>query len=120
MKPLPMALVRACVVLALVPAAMPAKGSRNVSLTPDNGKSTIVLIDGKEREYFMLTSGATLKFQVDGPGKLTVMSRLVMPDGRAEAEGYAIRILEGGNSLKLQTTQTDRSDASIKGSGEVL
>lgn len=94
----------------------PGLAGRFVPLVPAGAKSVTLLTGGKERTYYALTKRAPVTLQVDGPGQLVVFSRLSFPGG-AEATGqYTIKVLEGKNTLKVQTTQTDRSDASFKGS----
>ncbi len=96
-----------------------AGGRKNISLVPLDGTSVILVIGGQEKEYYLVSHGTPLKVQVDGPGKLVVMSRLKMPKNNSGIEKYTLRVMEGKNTLKTQTTQTDKSDVVVKSSGDV-
>src|SRR5207244_13085932 len=56
----------------------------SLTLIPAKGKTVILLIDGKEKEYYLLSRLQPIKIDVDGPGKLTVMSRLKLPRGTSD------------------------------------
>ncbi len=107
-------------VMLLMAAVAPlhAGGRKTVRLVPTGGTIVNVLIDGKEREYYILKKGAPVSLQVEGPGKLTVTSRVKIPAGGSANPRYSIRVKEGKNTLKLYSTQTEQSDAAFKPAGE--
>ena len=96
-----------------------AAGRKAVALVPSGGKAITLVISGKEKEYYELSPGTPLKLDLDGPGKLTVISRLLIPKGSSAAEHYSIRITDGPKTVKLHSTQTDRSDAAVRGSDDL-
>jgi hypothetical protein len=93
-------------------------GGRAVTIIPLNGKAITLSISGKDRDYYRLTQQSPLKVQVDGPGKLTITSRLILGAGNADAEKYTILVMEGKNVIKEHATQTDKSEATLQGSNE--
>jgi hypothetical protein len=105
--------------LLLPPALLPAAGHKSVPVLPVNGTSITVVVSGNEREYSLLPAGAPVKFQVDGPGRLAVVSRLIFTKGGEDAQRYSIRVMKGNDTLKVHSTQADRSDAVIKNSRDV-
>ena len=64
-------------VISLVFLGFASAGVRKtISLVPSNGKSVIILLEGKEKEYYLIDRRGPLHVQIDGPGKLTVTTRL--------------------------------------------
>ena len=104
--------------LLLMPSAG-AAGRKAVTIVPDNCTPLTLTVNGKEREYCLLGKKAPVKFEVDGPGKLTVISRLKLPATSSGFEKYTLRLKEGKREVKSQTTQADRSDATFRGSDGV-
>jgi hypothetical protein len=104
---------------ALVPSSAPAAGRKTVTIIPENAKSVPVTIGGKARTYYLLGAGSPLRIEVDGPGKLTITSRLLVPAGSAGSEAYTLDIMEGTSVLKSQDTQSGASDATVSLQGFV-
>ncbi|HYQ86153.1 MAG TPA: hypothetical protein VES59_02815 [Bacteroidota bacterium] len=108
------------VVLLFVPNLLSAAGRSSITLIPIKGRPVMVLINGNEKEYYLLTPLEPIGVRIDGPGRLSVMSRLKLPKGNAEAQKYTILIKEGNNTVSAHTTQTDASDAVLRSSNDVL
>lgn len=102
------------ITLALALAAASAWAGKSVPLIPANGKSVTILTGGQERTYYLLTKSAPITLEVDGPGKLSVLSRLGFAPGAEGPAQYAIKVVEGKATVKRQSTQTGPSDASYK------
>mgnify|MGYP001446270714 CR=1 FL=1 len=103
--------------LAIFPSASGlAGGHRSMALVPENGKPVTLVVGGNERDYYLLAPGAPVRLQIDGPGKLNVVSRLILPKDGHDVQQYTIRVMQGDDTLKLHATQTDKSDASFKAS----
>ncbi len=96
-----------------------AAGRKAVTIVPDNCTPLSLTVYGKERDYCLLGKKAPVKFEIDGPGKLTVISRLKLPATSSGFEKYTLRLKEGSREVKSQTTQADRSDATFTGSDGV-
>jgi hypothetical protein len=101
-----------------VTAPLAAGGRKSVRLIPEGGRPVNLRIDGGEKEYYLLSKGAPLNLQVEGPGKLTVYSRIRFPASGGTSEKYAVRVKDGKNTLKLHSTQTEKSEATFAPSGE--
>jgi len=96
-----------------------ARGASNIPIIPTNGKSITLVINGEAKNYYLLKKNGHLTVELDGPGKLIVLNRLSLMNKRTASEQYSIKVMEGKNTLKIHTTQTDRSDASYKNSSLV-
>ena len=101
--------------LLLFPCAE-AAGRKAVAIVPANCSPIALTISGKDRDYCLVGKNAPVHFQLDGPGKLTIISRLKLPLAGSGFEKYTLRLKEGGREVKSQTTQTDRSEAAFQGS----
>jgi hypothetical protein len=99
-------------------APVAAGGRKSVRLIPDGGRPVNLRIEGAEKEYYLLSKGAPLNLQVEGPGKLTVSSRSRFQAPGGASEKYAVRVKDGKNTLKLHSTQTEKSEATFEPSGE--
>jgi hypothetical protein len=99
-------------------APVAAGGRKSVRLIPDGGRPVNLRIEGAEKEYYLLSKGAPLNLQVEGPGKLTVYSRIRFQAPGGASEKYAVRVKDGKNTLKLHSTQTEKSEATFEPSGE--
>lgn len=108
------------VLLLLVFCAAPlaAGGRKSVRLVPDNPKPVSLTIEGKDKEYFLFGAAPPLTLQVEGPGKLTVLTRLKLTAGGPGTVAYSVRVKEGRNTLKLHSTTTEPSGAVFAASGE--
>ena len=97
-----------------------AGGRKSVRLIPAGASPVGLRMEGqeKEREYYLLRHDAPLTLQVEGPGKLTVVSRLKIPASAPGSARYSIRVKEGRNTLKVHSTQTEKSSATFAQSGE--
>lgn len=93
-----------------------AQAGSTIPIIPSNGKSITLIINGEEKNYYVLKKGNPLTIELDGPGKLTVLNRLCLMGKSARSEQYSIKVMEAKNILKIQTTLTDKSDASFKNS----
>lgn len=107
-------------ILSLCFAGISIGGTKSVVLVPLNGTKVPIQLKGNEKEYYLLRHNAPLKVQLEGPGKFTVISRLKLDATSAETEKYSLRVTEGKNTLKVQSTQTGKSDDAVfKSSGEI-
>lgn len=113
-----------CAVLALslmTGAVTPTvAGQKTSNLTPTGGTPVKVAVGGKEQTYYTVGSSGRLKVKVDGPGKLTVISRILLPSGSTQAQSYSIRVWEKGTVVCSQKTESDASGAVLKGAGTIL
>ena len=112
---------RRYVMIALLLCAnlLVAGKKKTVTLVPLNGTPVTIVVNEKEKEYYTLSPRNPVKLQVDGPGKLEVISRLKLSRDNADVQKYSVRVTEGKNTLKVQSTQTDKSDATFKLSQDV-
>ncbi len=108
-------LVAGWTVLVLSVLTVAAAG-RRIEVVPVQGKPVPVMIGGKESGYFLLSTKAPLVVEVDGPGKLTIVSRLAFPPTGASTGKYSISVSEGKKVVKTYSTQTDKSQATVKDS----
>ena len=92
---------------------------RSVTLVPQNGSPVTLIVSGKEKEYYSLTGKKPLRVQVDGPGKLVILSRLKLKKSVADMQTYTLVVMDGKTVVKKQSTQTDKSDVMIKGADDV-
>lgn len=112
-----------CVVLVLtvlMGLPVPAQAAKTVSVTPTGGTPVKVLVGKKEKSYHTLPSAGRLRLQIEGPGRLTAISRVLVPRGTAGTIPYAVVIREKGNVTARQKTTTGRSDATVQGTGAAL
>jgi hypothetical protein len=90
-----------------------AGGRKTRYLIPEHPEKISVKVSGKEKSYYMIHSNAKVRLQVDGPGKLTVMSRLLFQSNESGNQNYTIRLFNGRMEVKTQTTQTQPSEATV-------
>jgi hypothetical protein len=90
--------VTSVLVIAFLLAVMPryADAGQPVSVAPSGGSAVKVKVGGKEQTYYSLTSSGRLQLKLDGPGKLTIMSRVILPGGGAGEVEYALALREKG------------------------
>jgi hypothetical protein len=105
--------------LGLLCVAGSLYGRGAVTIIPLNARPVKLVIGQNEKEYYLLSRQTPVKLQLDGPGKLTVMSRLMFGPKAAESQKYTLRLKDGQKTLKVHTTQTDKSDAGFKDSKEI-
>ena len=101
--------------LSLLQAGKP----RSVTLAPQNGSPVTLIVNGIEKEYYSLTGSKTIQVQVDGPGKLIILSRLKLKKNVVDMQAYTLVVMNGKTVVRKQSTQTDKSDVTIKGSDDV-
>jgi hypothetical protein len=106
-------------VVAALLAVMPrfADAGKPVSLAPSGGSAVKVKVGDKEQTYYSITASGRLRLDVDGPGKLTIMSRVVLPGGGASEVEYGLVLREKGSVAGRQTTGSERSDATLTNGG---
>jgi hypothetical protein len=111
--------VTSVLVIAFLLAVMPryADAGQPVSVAPSGGSAVKVKVGGKEQTYYSLTSSGRLQLKLDGPGKLTIMSRMILPGGGAGEVEYALALREKGSVAGRQTTRSERSDATLSSGG---
>jgi hypothetical protein len=93
-----------------------AFSGRTFALKPIDGKAVSVSVDGKNLNYYLLSKTHPLKLKVDGPVKVKIQTRLSIPAAHSIIEKYSIKVTEKGGVIKLQSTSTERSDASYHNS----
>ena len=101
-------------------AAAEVIAGKSIPVIPVQGKAVAVVINGAEKNYYLLPKKAPIKIEVDGPGKLSIVSRLSFPTPSVGSEKYSIRIMEGKVTVKVYSTQTEKSDAVLKTSNTFL
>ncbi|MBI3193538.1 MAG: hypothetical protein HYZ34_03600 [Ignavibacteriae bacterium] len=102
-----------CVVLLI---AIQAYAAKTITVRPLQGESVKLLMSGKERTYYRLTKSNTITIEVDGPGKMKVLSRLAFAKSGNASERFTVRALEGSEEVKVFTTQTEKSTIAYKNS----
>lgn len=105
------------ILILLASSPRSADAGKPVSLVPAGGNAVKVTVGKKEQTYYSLVSSGRLRLKVDGPGKLTVMSRVVLPAGGKTGVEYAVALREKGEIAGRQKTSSDRSDAVLSGGG---
>jgi len=111
-------LILSALLLTFHTPSLRAGGRKTVRLVPTDGRAVTLLVGDKKSEYYLLGNKAPIRLQVDGPGKLTVTSRLKLPAGETGSRRYSVRAKEGNNTVKMHTTQTEKSSAVFSSSGE--
>lgn len=96
-----------------------ALAGRRVPIFPLQGTNVSILVNGKEKTYSLLSAKAPLWIEVDGPGKLFVVSRLVFPGTGPSTMRYSISVFDGKNIVKTHSAQTEKSDATMKASSAI-
>ncbi len=104
--------------ILLVPS--PVMAGKSVPIIPIHGTAVKVNTGGKEKTYYLASPRNPLEIEVDGPGKLVCLTRLVFPSVSGGTERYVISVSEGDKGLKRLTTQTEKSNATTRTQGEVL
>lgn len=69
-----------------------------------------VAVQGKPRAYFRVAPDAPLTLQLDGPGRLRIVSRAELPRGASHAVSYRLRVAEKDKVLKEQETESSAAD----------
>ncbi len=64
----------------------------------------------KKTNYYLLETGKTIKFRVDGPKRIKVVVRLNFDDSMGEEGGFTIAVKENGNDIERASFKTYRSD----------
>jgi hypothetical protein len=107
-------LLHATLVLSLL-AGFPlsADAGKSITITPSGGGAVKVAIGTKQQTYYTLSSSGRLRLNVEGPGRLTVMSRIVLSPGASGEKAYGITLREKGGVAGSQKTRSDRSDATL-------
>ncbi len=100
--------------VAISVVAVQAIAGKSIPIIPVQGKAVQVIVNGNEKNYYLLSKKTPLKLEIDGPGKLSVLSRLSFPIESPGSEKYSIRIMEGKKMVREYSTQTERSDALLK------
>jgi len=93
-----------------------AFGARTVTLKPINGKVITVIVDGKNLSYYLLSKTNPIKLEIDGPAKIKIQTRLSIPVQYSTIEKYSIKVSEKDKVIKLQSTSSEKSDASYNNS----
>jgi hypothetical protein len=106
--------------VALLLAIGQASAGKHVPIIPVQGKNVSVLVNGKETNYYLLSTKTPLWIEVDGPGKFLVVSRLVFPGASTSTMKYSISVVDGKTIVKTHSTQTEKSDATMKASRAIL
>jgi len=90
---------------------MAQTGSKSINLKPKNyQKKVSVVISGKTRTYYSLSSVDPSIISVEGPGKLTVNTRGQFKPGEAATVKYGINyIIDGGQQKSFAVSTASRS-----------
>ncbi len=91
-----------------------ATASRSIKIIPVKGKIVSVILDGNEKTYYDVSKSSPVVIEVDGPGKITVMSRLSLSKTSAGSNRYSIVVKEGDKIVKIHSTATESSPATFK------
>ncbi|MBI5019820.1 MAG: hypothetical protein HZB59_00085 [Ignavibacteriales bacterium] len=87
---------------------------KTIPLSPVNGKETKLIINGKEKTYYLLSKDTPIKIKVGGPTKLEILTRLGLKSDNSSEGIYSIKVSEQNKVVKLYSTTTSKSDASFK------
>lgn len=68
--------------------------------------STPVVVSGKTRAYFKVTSSTPLDVPIDGPSRLNVVSRAILPKGTAAVARYTLVVSDRGKVLEREETES--------------
>ena len=117
MRHLPAALVA---LLSLLPAPAAAASWTAVEALP--GATPVrVLVKERPRTYFRVASGRSLDVTLEGPARVRVVTRAVLPPGATGAVSYHIRLSAAGKRLHESKTESSAAPtASVDGSSERL
>ncbi len=103
-------------IVFLLGLAYQAYAGKSVVVFPTKGESVKLLINGKGKTYFRLTKSKNITLEVDGPGKLQVLNRLVFSKQQTASEKFTVKVKERSNEVKDFSTQTEPSDVTFKDS----
>lgn len=98
-------------------ARFSAEAGKAIPIVPVKGKAVKIIVKGKERTYYSITARNPLHIEVDGPGKLVILSRVVFPSLSSVSERYSVIVREDGKELKIHATQSEKSTATLKSAG---
>jgi len=99
--------------------AVPAHAARWQAIERIAGHAPLsVLVQEKERIYFLITPESPLTLTVEGPGRLRLVSRAEVPRGVSRPISYKLRIDEGGKIRKEQVTESSAADGVKLGDSE--
>ncbi len=80
-----------------------------------------VTVQEKPRAYFRINPDTPLTLQMDGPGKLRIVSRAELPTSGTHTISYRLRVEENGKILKEQATESSAADGvRITGSSAII
>lgn len=85
----------------------------NKAITPLNGKTVTVNVDGRQRKYYLLTKSTPVRVRIDGPVKAEILTRLTLTGDQSGVVQYSIEVLEGKTVVKKYTTSSGASNASF-------
>lgn len=105
--------------LTLAGAPAPLQAGKSVSLVPSGAAAVKVTVGKRQHTYYALTASGKMRIQVEGPGRITLISRLQIPAGSGE-KSYGVVIKEKGAVVARQKTTTGASKATIKEGGTAL
>jgi hypothetical protein len=97
--------------LMICSGLMAQTGTKSINLKPKNyQKKVSVVISGKTRTYYSLSSVDPSIIAVEGPGKLTVNTRGQFKPGEAATVKYGINyIIDGGQQKSFTVSTASRS-----------
>lgn len=103
---------------ALIAAGtLQAAGRTDVPLAPRNGHAVRVDAGKGERTYYRLDRDSTLVLHADGPGVLTVFSRVLPRQGTGGAVGYTLVLSSGSSVRRKHSTEAGPADAVVRNYG---
>lgn len=77
-------------------AAHAAEAADWKSMKPsDYSAKTTISVEGRERTYYRFTADEPLRFSIDGPTRVKILTRVRIPDG-VDAAAYDVSILRDG------------------------
>lgn len=93
---------------------------KTIPLTPINGKEIQIVLNGAEKKYYSLSKGNPIKVKVNGPTKLEMITRLILPKDGIVNGKYSIKVVEKSTTVKHYSTSTEKSDAFVKNPNMIL
>ncbi|MEP7027139.1 MAG: hypothetical protein ABI960_00960 [Candidatus Eisenbacteria bacterium] len=91
--------------LALIAAIAHAGSWEAIERLPGR-TATSVQVNGKPRVYFKITRETPLDVPIDGPSRLSVVSRAILPKGSSAVVRYTLVVSDRGRELERHDTES--------------
>lgn len=112
----------AMILVAALAGAAPVRAERWTAIErlPD-AAPVEVLVRDKPRIYFRLVAERPLEVSIEGPVRLRLTTRVLLPSGAKTVATYQVRASEGDRALdQLSTESSAASEARLQGSSQVV